>query len=310
MKNTAASCDIIIPAYNNATVVADTLAALFEQRTDPAWRFGIIMSDDGSTDDTVTVIQKMQPRAPWPLRVITNPHRGAAHARNCALEVSRAPTILFLGADILLRPLALAAHTDFHIRFPSPEYAALGHVAWDPRLPPTPYMAWMVHGGPQNDFDALLGQTEVDPRHYFYGSHLSLKRAMLEREKWPETFTAYGWEDLDLGRRLATQGLILKPHFAARSVHRHSYTVSDIIHRQRAAGQGLLTYQKLHPTISLLPPRTWRTHLTFFLLRVSGAAAALRLVLRYSGKRWTTPRLFFMLSTVEYWRGILKTQRR
>lgn len=310
MKSATTTCDVIIPTYNNESVIRETLTALLEQPLHPAWRCGIIVSDDGSTDGTVAIVRAMQLAAPRPLQVITNPHRGAAFARNRALEASQADIILFLGADIILRPTALAAHFDFHTRFSGRQYAALGYVGWDPRLPPTPYMAWMVHGGPQNNFDALLGQTEADPGQYWYGSHLSLKRTMLEHERWQESFTAYGWEDLELGRRLAARGLILKPHFSARGVHCHRYTVSDIIARQRAAGRELFIYQQLHPTVALLPRRTWKTYLKFFLLYGSGAAVALRLFLRYSGKRWATPRLFFILTAVEYWRGILMAQRR
>src|SRR5688572_24189811 len=167
MNEATKSCDVIIPTYNNAAVLPTTLAALFEQSTDPAWRIRLILSDDGSQDNTVAVAQAWRERAPWPLTILTNDHRGAAHARNRALDVSQSHIILFLGADIVLRPKALFAHTDFHDHFTAEHDAALGHVAWDPRLSPTPFMEWMVHGGPQNDFDVLLGQTEADARHFF-----------------------------------------------------------------------------------------------------------------------------------------------
>jgi glycosyltransferase involved in cell wall biosynthesis len=310
MNNQLKVCDIIVPTYNSAAVIEETLKALWQQSVPASWRFGVVVSDDGSTDDTLAVLERIQNSSSWPFTVISNDHHGAAHARNRALERSEADTILFLGADMLLQPKALAAHAAFHEQYPAPPYAALGHVAWDPQLKPTPFMEWMTHGGPQNDFDALLGETVVDPRHFFYGSHVSLKLSMFKLERWQETFSAYGWEDLDLGRRLAARGLILKTNFAARSLHHHFYTVDDIVHRQRRAGQGLVAYQSLHPTAPLLPPRTRRSRLKFMLLQVSGAIVVLRGLLRYSGKRWATPRLFFILTTVEYWRGILLAQER
>ncbi len=302
------SCDVIITSYNQRESIQLALEALYAQKVVSSAPIQIIVSDDGSTDATLATIQGMATDSPWPLHVIQGSHQGSAAARNRAVAKSRATIILFLGGDILLRPQALQEHLQFHETLPQEHYAALGHVAWDPRLNPTPLMEWMNHGGPQNDFDALLGRTQVDPAHYFYGSHLSLKRSMLLNEKFSEKFTAYGWEDLELGRRLAKRGLVLKPLFTARSLHRHSYGLHDIVKRQRAAGCALLQYQHQHLSVNLAPTLTWVRRLKVWGGQYTGLALALRFFLRYSGKRWTTPRLFFALTTVEYWRGIFSAQ--
>lgn len=310
MTSRSFQADVIIPTYNNAATILDVLRALMSQRAPAHWRWRILISDDGSRDATVTLVQKIQHEFPWPISLTVGQHRGAAAARNRALAEASADIILFLGADIILQAGALAAHASFHTEHPDPQYAAIGHVRWDPRLSPTPLMEWMIHGGPQNDFDSLLGQASADPRHYFYGSHLSLKKSILGRETWPEAFAAYGWEDLDLGRRLGQKGLQLKPLLSARGLHCHHYSVSDIQKRQQAAGEGLLLYQQRNPADPILPPITWISRAKFFFLRYSGLQLALRFFLRYSGKRWTTPRLFFIFTTVEYWHGIIKAQSR
>ncbi len=303
------SCDIIIPTYNQPETLLLALEALFAQEVKSSGPIQIVISDDGSTDRTAPLIKALATHSPWPIRYLVGPHRGAAAARNRAVATSQAAIILFLGGDILLRPRALQAHLDFHEKFPGIHYAALGQVAWDPRLSPSPLLEWMTHGGPQNDFDALLGLTEVDPAHYFYGSHLSVKRDVMQKEKFSEQFTAYGWEDLELGRRLAAHGLILKPLLTARGLHRHAYRLSDVVRRQRAAGAALVEYQKHHPTVALAPLPTWVSALKFWLVYYSGVALALRFFLRYSGERWTTPSLFFALTVVEYWQGIFSAQK-
>lgn len=309
LKNTMMhSGDIIIPTYNNESALAHTLQALFTQEAPAHWRWAIRISDDGSTDMTLAVIEKLQAQSPWPLTILRNVHAGSAAARNRAVSGSLADVILWLGADVVLRPGALAAHSAFHDRYPDSAYGALGYVTWDPRLRPSPFMEWMIHGGPQNDFDALLGQADVDPRHYFYGSHLSLKRTLMIQERFSETLTSYGWEDVELGRRLAQCGFILKPLWQARGLHHHFYAADDIIRRQREAGQTLQIYSALHPAAALLPVRTWRTRAKWHGLRLLGLAVALRIFLRYSGKHRSTPRLFFYLTTVEMWRGIVKAQ--
>ena len=80
-------------------------------------------------------------------QVITGSHTGAAGARNRALAHAHGDIVLFLGADISLRPQALAEHLRFHEAHPAVHAGALGFVLWDPRLRPTPLMEWMTHGG-------------------------------------------------------------------------------------------------------------------------------------------------------------------
>lgn len=308
MKFLYPSLDILIPTYNQSEILKLTLEALCAQKVTSDAVIRIIVSDDGSSDSTPATIRHLAATSPWPLQVISGPHTGSAAARNRALAVSHADIILFLGGDIIMRPGALQAHLDFHTGNPDRFLGALGFVAWDPRVRPTPFMEWMIHGGPQNNFDAIVGQDSAAPEHYFYGSHLSLKADIMRQEKFSEKFTRYGWEDLELGRRLSARGVLLRPVTNALSLHRHMYTISDIVKRQRAAGYSLIQYQQHHPQVSLAPALTTLRKTKFRLLYYSGLALVLRFVLSYSGKRWTTPRLFFALTVVEYWHGIISAQ--
>jgi GT2 family glycosyltransferase len=304
------SADIIIPAYNNAAELHYTLPALFGQAVPLNWSVRLLLSDDGSHDETIAVCQAARPPAPWqPTLVVTGAHGGSAAARNRALEQSLAHLVIFLGADIVLRPGALAAHLQFHDSRPDVQQAALGMIRWDPRLHPSPLMEWMMHGGGQNDFDALLGQLNADPRHFLYGSHLSLKRAAVRQEKFPEAYRAYGWEDLDLGRRLAPH---LKLHILpqALALHRHAYTPASIWRRQRLVGRGLVTYQQRYPEVSLLPRRSRLHSLKIKLFALSGAGSLLRLVVSRTAVRWATPRIFSLLAAFHLWQGVYDTLRK
>ena len=174
------TCDIVIPTYNSADVLPYTLRALFNQPIPQNWAVCLIISDDGSSDTTLaTLKQHLAPSSWLPTITVTGPHTGVAGARNRGLAVARADIILLLGADIIITVGTLAAHLNFHAAHPHKLEGALGMIKWDPRLPPTPFMEWMVHGGPQNNFDALLGQTTADPAHFFYGSHISFKKSDL-----------------------------------------------------------------------------------------------------------------------------------
>lgn len=306
------TCDVIIPTYNNRPVLAATLAALFAQGVPGGWGIRVIVSDDGSTDDTLAWLDSLAsldlPLSPsWPLTIVSGPHTGPAGARNRALAVSRADIIFFLGSDILLRPQVLAKHLDFHTRHPNPLAAALGAVKWDPRLTPSPFMEWVAHGGQQNAFDELLGETTADPRHYFYGSHLSLKRLALGSQVFTPSLIG-GWEDLDLGRRLTRQGLQLYVLPSAISLHHHQYSVPAFAHKQCVAGQQLVSYQALHRASPLIPQRSLFQHIRRWLFCLCGGQALLGFVLRLLGTRYSLPRLFMVYTATQFWRGVWRSQ--
>jgi glycosyltransferase involved in cell wall biosynthesis len=301
------TCDVIIPTYNNADVLPLTIKAFISQKIPPGWAVGIIISDDGSGDETALVARNQESiirKRGLTLTILPGSHGGIARTRNRAIRASRADIVLLLGADILLRPGALSAHLVFHRQHEQATAAALGMIKWDPRLLPSPLMEWMLHGGQQNDFDSLLGTGRADPRSHFYGSHLSLKRDLLAHERFSTAYQQYGWEDIDLGRRLAKRGLQLTVLHHAIALHRHHYSVDDIYARQYQIGQGIHIYQQRFPTARITPPTSrWRSA-KVVLYWYSGLRAIIYWIMRVLGGRYSAPHLFAIVSAGEFWRGV------
>lgn len=303
------TCDIIMPARNQEHTLPRVIAALSRQKLTAGDRLRLILADDGSTDGTSAVARRACRSGRLDLKIIDTHRRGAAAARNRALEQAAADIVLLLGADIILRPAAVARHFALHRRETAMRAAGLGMVRWDPRLSPTPFMEWLIHGGPQNNFDALLGISTAPPAQYWYASHLSAKAGLLRGCTFNETFTGYGWEDLELGRRLQTAGCTLYVLHEAIGLHTHRYSAADIFRRQAAAGRQLPRYQQLHPAVRLLPVRSLRGRIKQHLLVQSGAHAALKLLLKHTGSRVTTPRLFSLAADTEFWQGVKQELR-
>lgn len=306
------TCDVIIPAYNNSLVLPYTLGCLEAQAVPAGWRLQILLADDGSRDETVLIARQTAARLQRrgiTLIVLPGNHRGAAGARNRALRASRADLVLFLGADILLRPGAIAAHLVFHTKHPQPDRGALGVIKWDPRLPPTPLMEWMMHGGQQNDIDALLGARQADARHFFYGSHVSLKRGFIGGDVFSNRYQSYGWEDLDFGRQLAKRGLLLEVLHRAVGLHRHRYRAADVFARQRSVGRGIHLYQERFAAEQITPPR-FRWHwFTLFVYRVTGIRGVLCWIVRQAASQYATPRLYHIVTAGEFWMGVYSKRK-
>ncbi|HEV2694570.1 MAG TPA: glycosyltransferase family 2 protein [Verrucomicrobiae bacterium] len=89
---------ILIPAYNAAPFLADTIKSALAQTWE---RKEIIIVDDGSKDATVAVAQSF---AKDGVKVITQKNAGAAAARNHAYAQSQGDYIQWLDADDLLSP--------------------------------------------------------------------------------------------------------------------------------------------------------------------------------------------------------------
>ncbi|MDK3020148.1 glycosyltransferase family 2 protein [Pseudodonghicola flavimaris] len=88
---------IIIPCYNAETTLARTLESLRFQ-TQPDWEALIV--DDGSTDSTRAVAERFAAED-CRFRLLPNPGKGPASARNVALNAARGDLIAFCDADDL-----------------------------------------------------------------------------------------------------------------------------------------------------------------------------------------------------------------
>jgi glycosyltransferase involved in cell wall biosynthesis len=89
---------ILIPAFNEARWIADTIASAIDQ----TWpHTEIIVVDDGSSDETAAIAKRF---ASANVKIATQPHQGASAARNLAFSLCQGDYIQWLDADDLLAP--------------------------------------------------------------------------------------------------------------------------------------------------------------------------------------------------------------
>ncbi len=91
---------VVIPTWNREELVIPALESVFAQ-TRPADE--VVVVDDGSTDGTVGVLRRYEPR----IRVVVQSNRGAAAARNRGLAEVTSEWVAFLDSDDLWEPTKL-----------------------------------------------------------------------------------------------------------------------------------------------------------------------------------------------------------
>ncbi|OKH29085.1 glycosyltransferase [Chroogloeocystis siderophila] len=87
---------VIIPCFNAAKTIAVQLEALAKQ----TWKnWEIIVVDNGSTDESVAIVEKYQKQIPNLQLIHASDRPGAAHARNAGAKVATGEALLFCDAD-------------------------------------------------------------------------------------------------------------------------------------------------------------------------------------------------------------------
>jgi glycosyltransferase involved in cell wall biosynthesis len=116
MHNEIPSCpeiSIVIPTYNRKDELKRVLEGLNNQTCDDNL-FEIIVVDDGSEDDTQTVVKEFSRISKPLIKYIHQTKSGAGAARNAGIAQARGRWILFIDADLIPEKNVIECHLNFH----------------------------------------------------------------------------------------------------------------------------------------------------------------------------------------------------
>jgi GT2 family glycosyltransferase len=212
----------------------------------PEGAFDVVVARDAADDDAPAVERAVEGR-PFPVRLLTGPEPGVAATRDAGWRAADAPLVLFLGDDMLPRPDVVAQHLAWQERHPEPEVAVLGHVRWSPELRLTPFMRWLDHGM-QFDYPNIEGIEAGWGR--FYAANCSLKADLLERSGGFDHEFRFGYEELELARRMRDLGLRVLYNRAAVVEHLHPTTLDSWRERMRTVAAAELQMVRKHPDVA------------------------------------------------------------
>ena len=97
MPAPAPTVSVVIPCYNGAAFLRETLDSVLAQTHAP---LEVIVVDDGSTDDSAAIAESYGP----PVRVIRQRNQGESVARNRGIDEARGDWIAFIDSDDVWKP--------------------------------------------------------------------------------------------------------------------------------------------------------------------------------------------------------------
>jgi len=224
---------VIIPTYNRRAVLQKCLLALAEQ-TAPPHTYEVVVVDDHSSDDTAAMLDNLE--MPYRLVRITMPRRtGPGGARNAGIKAAQAPIIIFLDSDLIPAPTLVASHLAVH----EGESRLIGHGP-------------VIHTTDLDHPTATKMKVTDISRAYFATGNVSIRKEhLLAAGLFDEDFVEYGWEDLELGRRLRRLKLKAVPVPEAKGYHYKPalrlFQLPALIERERQRARTAVIYYNKHP---------------------------------------------------------------
>lgn len=103
--NRTVDCElsVVIPAYNEETVIGKTIQAITADLAARGVTHEILVVDDGSTDQTKEQVQRLMRRMGSHLRLVQTHHQGKGAAVRSGVLAARGAFILFMDADYSTR---------------------------------------------------------------------------------------------------------------------------------------------------------------------------------------------------------------
>jgi glycosyltransferase involved in cell wall biosynthesis len=234
----------VVCTYNRAELLAKMLESLCRQSL-PREQFEIVVINDGSTDDTEGTVRSFEGKLP--LRSLFQKNAGLAAAKNHGLFASRGDFVLFLDDDDVANETLLEEHVKTHREYPADQYAVLGHTRLSPEIAAKPLMYFVVEVGCFLFSYVSLKPGELLDYTYFWGGRSSCKRSLLLEHGVFNPVFRFGCEDIELGYRLAKQGLRVVYNEQAVSVMVRDIDFAGFCRRLERQGNSNYVFSRLHP---------------------------------------------------------------
>lgn len=227
---------VIIPFYNRYLLLQRCLQGLRQQRFAD---FEIILVDDGSTEAMPSYLQTQYLHWHRLNYIRLSQNQGRSAARNQGLLLAKAPLILFLDSDMFVEPDFIYQHWYWH-QSKGAGWIGQGKIIGTPDfIQQAPASLW----------------TDASRAQFATGNVSVSRQALMDTGGFDTEFSAYGFEDLELGFRLKQAGQRFDTVHKAVSWH-YEPPLSELnwqedIAKERARGHGAALFYQKHPCLEV-----------------------------------------------------------
>ena len=226
---------IITPAYNRASYLDETIQSVLGQDYE---HIEYIVLDDGSTDNTVGVLQKYTGRILWE----THSNRGETFTVNKGLSMARGEIIAVVNSDDPLLPDAVGTAVDFMQAHPD---ILVGYPDWD-------------YIGPRSEFIGHVRVPECDylhmvkQHHCIVGPGAFIRRRAFELAGMRDPEFRYV-ADFDLWLRLGLYGKFARIPKTLATFRTHPGSATASRRGQAMAEEQVRVYDKFYARTDIPP---------------------------------------------------------
>ena len=189
---------VVVPTYNRAGIIVETIENIFQQ-TYP--RIELIIVDDGSTDNTESILRSYGSRIRWAIQK----NAGPAAARNRGIAMATGEIVAFQDSDDAWHPTKLARQVSLMERAgPSVVCCLCNSIVQLPGVEVRSFENAPV--APSLDEGVWLNVTEIlATRFILFNQAIAIRRDVLAKlGGFDESFRLM--EDADLALRLSLEG--------------------------------------------------------------------------------------------------------
>jgi len=237
MSSSAPFVAIVISAYNAAGTLRVCLDSLKKQNY-PGNKFQVIVVNDGSTDGTGKLFQKMHLPENFALIEYTE-NRGLATARNTGISKATGEIFIFLDADLEVAPDFIERHVSHFQK--SEVIGVVGEIHPAPENPYDKYQRYLYEG--RRGARACHNQQAL-PYKVFLFNATSLRRSAIEQVGlFDENIRSYGGEDTEMAFRLwqkFPRGLFYDPEI--KVIHHHYRSLPQVLKTVEIFGRQVVPY--------------------------------------------------------------------
>ncbi|MFC1630644.1 glycosyltransferase family 2 protein [Pseudomonadota bacterium] len=230
--------DVIIPTYNGADCILDTLKTVFAQVLPDGWSMQVYMVDDASTDETQALVRSTYPQAKI---VELSPNQGRSIARNRGVAAGEGGLLCFLDSDCQYQSTQVLA-----------AYIQVLNAGADASFGPLDTDFPGFWGQYQRAVYAQrIAQAQQGNMQVMTSNNFVLRRSVFERVQGFYTgYTHYGFEDYDLLQRLLSAGCDIRFCANASANHKNNDTLGALCHKLKVSAQySAPLFMQKHPQV-------------------------------------------------------------